>query len=373
METNRREFLKCATAALSGLVLVQATGFVSAAEASEAITLEQCVSMTPQAVAESSPLVKASWDYLNKEIGKIKDSGIRSVLSAIYADPTPQLATRLDAAARKEVWKQLQAKGWTKQSEADFLPPLPTSKDACKTMAAPGSGYKSHHSYPGGLVTHVATNVIITSAIVDAYRSVYGYDVNRDIAMAAQLLHDLHKPYVFQWQIDGSSRTEQPLAGTGEHHTLSLAEMLVRKAPAELIVAQACAHTHPGNPDEEKKVVDWLSAAAVIAGVDPVAYGLLDKTGQTLPLPRRQEGFLCHLGDHDFVLSVPSVQWTLPVLKEIAQKDYKLSAADCDGKPFNSLRNVVYSRVSAMRIQNVYAHHGVDGVKKLMHSVVRAV
>ena len=58
----------------------------------------------------------------------------------------------------------------------------------------------------------MATNVIITSAIVDAYRSVYGYDVNRDIAMASQLMHDLHKPYVFQWQEDGSSRTEQPLA-----------------------------------------------------------------------------------------------------------------------------------------------------------------
>ncbi|MGI6656776.1 MAG: hypothetical protein ACOX5Z_08160 [Desulfobulbus sp.] len=371
MKTNRRELLKYTAVAVSGMILAKAVDFVSVAEAGEVITLDQCVSMTPQAVAESSPLVKASWDYLNKEIGKIKDSGIRSILSAIYADPSPQLAVRLDAADRKEVWTQLQAKGWTEQSEADFLPPLP-AKDACTTMVAPGSGYTSHHSYPGGLMTHVATNVIITSAIVDAYRSVYGYDVNRDIAMAAQLLHDLHKPYVFQWQADGSSRTEQPLAGTGEHHTLSLAELLVRKAPAELVVAQACAHTHPGNPDEEKKVVGWLSAAAVIAGVDPVAYGLLDETGQTLPLPRRQEGFLCHLGDHDFVLSVPAVQWTLPVMKEIAQKDYKLSAADCEGKPFNSLRNVVYSRVSAMRMHNVYAHKGVDGVRELMLSVVRA-
>ena len=159
---------------------------------------------------------------------------------------------------------------------------------------------------------------------------------------------------------------------SGEHHALSLAELLARKAPAELVVAQACAHTHPGSEADEEQVVNWLTAAAIIVGVNPVAYGLLEKGGKTLPLQRRQEGFICHLGDHDFVLSVPAVQWILPMLREIAKSDYKVSEADLSGKPFNSLRNMVYSQISAMRIQQA-SIGGMDQVRALMHSVVKPV
>ena len=337
-----------------------------------AIGFDECQSLDYKEMAARSPMVQASWRYLTEETNKIKDSGLRALISGIYNDSTPRLAN-LNAGERKQVWEQLKAAGYTAQDEAAVLPSAPSDMAArYPAVSAPGSGYGSHHAYPGGLITHVATNVNITSAIVDTYTEVYGYDVDRDIAMASQLLHDLHKPYVFQWQADASSRTEQPLAGTGEHHALSLAELLVRKAPADLVVAQACAHTHPGGEADEALVVNWLSAAAIIAGVNPVAYGLLDKGGKTLPLPRRQEGFICHLGDHDFVLSVPAVQWTLPILREIAKADYKVSEADLGGKPFNSLRNMVYSQLSAMHIQQA-SIGGMDQVRALMHSVVKPV
>ena len=38
--------------------------------------------------------------------------------------------------------------------------------------------------------------------------------------------------------------------------------------------------------------------------------GLLEKDGKTLPMPRRIEGFVTHLADHDWVISVPAAQWT---------------------------------------------------------------
>ncbi|MCC8189582.1 MAG: HD domain-containing protein, partial [Planctomycetes bacterium] len=334
-----------------------------------AVSFEECQSLDHHAMVERSPMVQAAWRYLNEEIGKLSDPRLRTLAAAIYGDSTPRLAA-MDAGRRHRVWEQLHQAGFTSQSEKDFLPPVPTDMASrYPAITAPGSGYGSHHAYPGGLITHVATNVRITAAIVDTYATVYGYAVNRDLAMTAQLLHDLHKPYVFQWQDDGSSRTEQPLAGTGEHHVLSLAELLVRQAPAELVVAQACAHTHPGNEAEEAQVVNWLKAAAIIAGVDPVATGLLASSGTTLPQPRRQEGFICHLGDHDFVLSVPAVQWTLPVMREIAKTDYGLSEADLTGKPFHSLRNMVYTQASAMRLQQAHTA-GVDSLRALMHAVV---
>ena len=111
-----------------------------------------------------------------------------------------------------------------------------------------------------------------------------------DAAVGGEILHDLHKPWVFARQDVRSRRKEQPLAATGEHHVLSIAESIARKLPAQVVVAQACAHEYPATPAGEKLVVGWIKAASVIAGVDPIQYGLLDKFGNTLPLPRRIEG-----------------------------------------------------------------------------------
>lgn len=372
MNSSRRTFIQLAGATTAAVMLHNFAATKASAQAASAtlpMSFEQCLALTPVQTAEQSPLITASWKGLHQAIGALRSSELKTLISAIYRNPEPLLAKRLDAANRKDIWQELRANGYTEQNADAFLPPV-SGNAAYSTIAAPGSGYTSHHAYPGGLVTHLATNVAITRNIVETYVSVYGYSVDGEIAVAAQLLHDLHKPWVFQWQTDGSSRKEQALAGTGEHHTLSLAELLVRKAPAELIVAQACAHTHPGTDSDEKQVVNWLKAASIIAGVDPVAYGLLEKGGVTLPLPRKQEGFLCHLGDHDFVLSAPVVQWTLPVMKEVAMKDYGLSETDCAGKPFHALRNVVYSRFSAMRMANDLAHTGENGVRQAMLGIV---
>lgn len=79
----------------------------------------------------------------------------------------------------------------------------------------------------------------LSAAIHEYYEKTFNFALDRDVVLAAQLLHDLHKPWVFQWQKDASSRTEETLAGTGEHHILSIAESLNQGLPAEVVVAQA--------------------------------------------------------------------------------------------------------------------------------------
>ncbi|MDR0578050.1 MAG: HD domain-containing protein [Candidatus Accumulibacter sp.] len=366
---KRREFLKTTTllaaaVAAGGSLPVLAKPDGGAA----AISLEQCLSLTPEAMADS-PLVQNAWRYLRGEIDSLKNDALRALTRSIYDNPAPSVAQRLDAVSRQQVWQELTAKGYTQQSARDFLPPAPEKgKSNMPFYAAPGSGYKSHHAYPGGLVTHVATNVRITNGIVETYEKVYGYEVDRDVALAAQLLHDLHKPYVFQWNPDGSSRTEQPLAGTGEHHILSAAELIHRKAPPELVIAQISAHQAASTDGDEKMLADWLEAAAIIAGVDPVAYKLV--TPRHRPASARQEGFICHLGDHDYVLSVPAVATTLPILRQIAAEDYGISERDLDGKPFNALRNRLYSTRSAMRVHETMVREGKEGVRRLMRQTV---
>lgn len=367
--STRRDFLKCAAAA--GLVCgVSLSGAPAARAGVKKISLEQCLSLSPQEMAAASDMVTAAWRDLRDAADSIRDAKLRTDVFAVLDNPAPTLAAGLD---QRAVAEALAAAGLRRsKGDAPLLPPLDATDRAPQPFAsAPGSGWNSHHAYPGGLATHVAFNVRATRALGEDYARIFGMKPDMDTALAAQLLHDLHKPWVFQWQKDGTCRTEQPLAGTGEHHVLSVAESIRRKLPPAVVVAQACAHTHPGTDKDEGQVVGWIKAASLLAGVDPVRADLLAPDGKSLPLPRRTEGFLVHLGDHDFVLSVPAAQWLTPVLRDVARERYGLSGADLDGAPFNQLRNYVYSQASIMRLYGVLVTEGPKGVARLTENIVQ--
>ncbi|MDR0588716.1 MAG: HD domain-containing protein [Burkholderiales bacterium] len=364
---SRRRFLKTSGRIAAAIAAGQTfPALAGTSPTVSAISFDQCQAMTPIQSAQNSTLVQQAWKRLQNDIASIKNPRLRSTITDIYNDPTPRLTADIDIKSRQTLRRELAAKNYTDSSWENLLPNVPHDpKKLMPFIAAPGSGYYSHHAYPGGLVTHVATNVQITKSIIDTYTKVYGYSVDRDLALSAQLLHDLHKPYVFQWQEDGSSRKEQSLGGTGEHHCLSAAELIARHAPPELVIAMISAHQAASNQENEKQLVGWLDAAAIIAGVDPVAYGLISSDRRLPDLPR-QEGFICHLGDHDFVLSVPAVVATLPIMREIAVTDYKISESDLNGKVFNSLRNHIYSTYSAMRLHEALSKAGKNEVRRLM-------
>ncbi|SDF29291.1 metal-dependent phosphohydrolase [Desulfovibrio legallii] len=370
---GRRAFLKGAAAA--GLIL--GSGFTARAAQAAAnpreirtISFDRCVAMTPQQIAEASPLARKAWTFLRETAGGIQDAALRRQVLDILDNPAPTLAQNLD---QKAAAKALREAGLlAADPDTPLLPPVADPQRAPQPFfSAPGSGWQSHHAYPGGLATHVAMNVRSTLGLLRDYPETFGFAPDKDVALAAQLLHDLHKPWVFQWRKDGACRTEQPLAATGEHHVLSVAESIVRKLPAPVVVAQACAHTHPGTAKDEALVVGWIKAAALLAGVDPVRADLLAPGGKTLPLPRRAEGFLVHLGDHDFVLSVPAAQWVTPALRNLAEEKYGLKGADLDGLPFNNFRNYVFAQVSAMRLYGALAAQGPAAVAELAAAAVR--
>lgn len=337
------------------------------------VTLSECMGMSPEEMAKKSKRVMDSWDYLQKTTATVKDAQVQKVIADILANPAPSFVEPLVSGnAKQAVWDELNAGKLIDGVALEAF--LPTVRDPKKSpqpfLSAPGSGYQSHHSYPGGLVTHTALNLKVSLALCEGYRETYGYELDRDVVIASQVLHDLHKPWVFQWNEDGASRTELTLAGTGEHHPFSIAESIYRGLPAEICVAQACAHNHPGFPKDEAESVNWIKAAAIMAGVDPKAKQFLDKSGETLPLPRRMENFVCHLGDHDWVLSVPAVKWLLPELQAIAVEKYKMSEQDLKGKKFNSLRNYVFSQATAMTLYHLYCTKGKAGLTTAVTEMV---
>ena len=377
LDCNRRDFLKMSASAMAALAATSLAFPASAKAApikSTKISLQACLSMDPVTMAEKSSQVKTAYDYLLKTANDIQASGLRHSTIEILRNPAPRLMELYPTEAEKEqVKQQLVALGYLKSSAAydEFLPPCKsTTRSLIPFYAAPGSGYGSHHSYPGGLATHVAVNVKAALGFFSAYKDVYSLPMSRDTVIVAQTLHDLHKPWVFQWQKNGASRTEYPIAGTGSHHILSLAELIHRQFPAEVIVAQACAHNHPGTPDDEKEVVNWLKAAAILANQDGVSLGLLAKDGQTLPLPRRTEGFITHLGDHDWVLSVPAAKWMIAKLGEIAKQEYRMTAADLQTQTFYAFRNYVFSQATLEQLYIIWTGQGEAALIETVKAMV---
>ena len=143
----------------------------------------------------------------------------------ILRNPAPAVAAGTAWTTKKaDTLAKLKAEGFVKADATEFLPPCSSpSKAPQPFLSAPGGGYASHHAYPGGLVTHTALNVKSTIAICDGYDEIYNFKVDKDVAVAGQILHDIHKPWVFQWQKNGASHGSVALAGTGEHHPLSVA------------------------------------------------------------------------------------------------------------------------------------------------------
>lgn len=375
---NRRDFLRLgagATAALAIATLPQIEVAAAATDAKQA-TLAQCIAMSPQQMAERSEMVKNAYRYVVATAGEIQDGALRRAVQEAVANPAPRVMTQFSGGRDVEsVLQKLADQGLVTEQALHgtvaLIPPLDDPATAPQSwLSAPGSGYGSHHSYPGGLSTHIAANVKTAVALQRTYREVYGYELNRDVIIAAQTLHDLHKPWVFQWQADGASLPEATIAGQGAHHVLSLAESMHRELPAEMIVAQACAHNHPGSAKDEADVVAWLKAAAIVAGKDPCRIGVLAKSGDTLPKPHQQEGYLTHLGDHDWVLSVPAAQQSIAALRNVAERDYGLRGAELNGRPFYQFRNYVASQVGMMTLQHEMAVNGEDGVRKLVQRIL---
>lgn len=264
------------------------------------------------ALAAASPRVRQLYGRVETLAASIGDATLRADVTALLQTATPRYqqhyATPEQQAALRDA---LALEGFVKADEPlQGIFPLAPGERALPFWAAPGSETGGHHSYPGGLCMHELFNASMGEQFCQTYDRLYfgGHgSVDRDTAVAAALYHDIMKVVVFQYHDDGTFFKEASIGGTGAHHVLSGAEAIVRGRDARFVVTLLSAHAAPSLGDEAK-VVAWCRAAALIAGVDPVAYGLVRKTTDGWALAQRPpiEAFVNHLSDHDFVLSIPA-------------------------------------------------------------------
>lgn len=368
---SRRKFLQLTAGAAIGAAMLNVPGMTFAAGAK---VKAASYNNLPDAVtlAANSELVQLSHQKIKDAVKTIQDPSLARMTMDIVNNPVPTFMNNYQLpGSKRTVYNKLVAAGLldsSKTSLENFMPPYNGSLPQ-PFYSAPGSGYASHHAYPGGLATHTAANLQISEGIYNTYTGLFNSDISHDIVIAAQALHDLAKPLVFQWNKDQSSLTEYQIAGTGAHHIFSIAEVIYRGFPVEEIVAQSCAHTIPSGKDEQV-VVGYLKAAAIIAGKDAEKLGLVTSKG-TIPTPHKQEGYITSLGDHDFVLSGPACQKSVAILKEIAAKDYGMTKAELEGEHFNRFRNYIGAQYSMMYIDSLAStKNGMERIRQAVKNVI---
>ena len=370
---SRRKFLQLTAGAAIGAAMLNVPGMTFAAAAGAKVKAAN-YNKLPDAVplAKDAELVQLSYKKIQDAVSSIKDSTLRSMTAEIINNPNPAFMENYQLlGSKRALYNKLAAAGLldtSKISAEQLLPPY-SGKLPQPFYSAPGSGYASHHAYPGGLATHTAANLCISEGIYNTYKDIFNSDISRDIIISAQALHDLAKPLVFQWQKDQASLPEYTIAATGAHHILSIAEVIYRGFPVEEIVAQACAHTIPTGKDEQV-VAGYLKAAAIIAGKDAVKLGLVN-SDNTIPTPHKQEGYIVSLGDHDFVLSSPACQKSVAILKQIAAKDYGMTKAELEGEHFNRFRNYIGAQYSMMYIDSLAStKNGMERIRQAVKNVI---
>lgn len=368
---SRRKFLQLTAGAAIGAAMLNVPGMSFAAGAK---VKAASYNNLPDAVtlAANSELVQLSYQKIKDAVKTIQEPSLARMTMDIVNNPVPTFMNNYQLpGSKRTVYNKLVAAGLldsSKTSLENFMPPYNGSLPQ-PFYSAPGSGYASHHAYPGGLATHTAANLQISEGIYNTYTGLFNSDISHDIVIAAQALHDLAKPLVFQWNKDQSSLTEYQIAGTGAHHIFSIAEVIYRGFPVEEIVAQSCAHTIPSGKDEQV-VVGYLKAAAIIAGKDAVKLGLVN-SDNTIPTPHKQEGYIVSLGDHDFVLSSPACQKSVAILKQIAAKDYGMTKAELEGEHFNRFRNYIGAQYSMMYIDSLAStKNGMERIRQAVKNVI---
>ena len=266
-------------------------------------------------LAQRSPYVRALYSNVESLARTIGATDLReSVLAMLHRPAADFAASAPTAEKRTAVRDALAAAGFCKPDTpvSAIFPPgtEPGSPTVLQPFwCTPGSGNGSHHAYPGGLAAHEYFNATISDQFGKTYDAHYfggRPSVDRDTVIASALYHDIMKTCVFQWKDDGTLLDEAVIAGTGAHHILSGATAIVHGRTPRFVTTLLSAHEAPslGN---ETQVTNWARAAAIVAGVDPVAFGLVKPDGSgwklaTDPVPL--EAFVSNLSDHDFVLSV---------------------------------------------------------------------
>jgi hypothetical protein len=239
-------------------------------------------------------------------------------------------------------------------------------------LASPGSGWKSHHSYPGGLSVHNLEWVEAALGWADTYEKVYRVKLDRDVLIAGLVLHDWGKVwFLFN---DASGKIGEPdwypkAWGTkgkwkwmGGHGAVLYAELMHRGLPTDLLFATAAAHFDPywALEKDDEGLNPALREAAQIAK---------QPAPQMKPEERMAEWWVIHYVDDAWSFStMVAARFAFETIESVI-KELDLKP---DSREANKIAWFVLSRIGDFKIYEAYQKAGYkqDAAKKLVRSVL---
>jgi len=353
---------------MNRLAAVSVAAFIAFASRADAVELDNA---RAEKMAKLNATGKASYAFVELSAKSIKNVELRAAVLSVLKNPAPTFMAKYpDAAAKEAIRARLVSEGLlgATVTVSDLFPPYERADKATLSfLASPGGTPDKHHDYPGGLAEHTAFNVQAALDLEKNYKVRYGVILDRDLVIAAPILHDSLKSWVFQYAKDGTQFKQATLAGTGCHHPFGVAESIHRGLSAELVVAQAAAHDPPGTAPDI--VVRYLRAAALLAGVDPVAKGYLtraeDGSWALAKLPS-VEATINHLSDHDYVITDPAGKEVTESLERLIRAEAAARKSTVEMPVVRWARTRIKTQVPHMKIYTELRAGGDDAVKALL-------
>jgi hypothetical protein len=351
-------------------------------------SLEEVISLTAEQMAKASRLVTSAYNELLQVASSLEDPAYRRLMTECIASPK---VTFLDlyptAEDRQAIFAEMVKLGFFNSSDSadEVFPANPRTPQTYLT--APSSHNDFYNAHPGGLAVTVAYNVRMAEAYTANYRQMFGLPINRDLPSAALCIHEYPKVWLYQWQADGSW-SEEPRTvydDTWHAHCIYVtAELLHRRFDSRLVMAMAAAHQLSAlnaRMDGKKVICDWvglervahfIKAAGVLAQVDPVDYGLLERrNGKVVLATQPAEQWITHLADMNWPYTMGAAHlYTYPLLQQVAVDDLGLSGKDLGARPFNQLKNYVWSQIGQITLYEVLVREGQEAARMVIKRLV---
>lgn len=350
--------------------------------------LEHVVSMSPEEMARASRLVSATYNELLQTAASLEHDGYRRLMTECTAAPRITFLEMYpgDDDRRKLFDEMVKLGFFNAEDDPDHVWPA-GHMNPQTYLTAPSSHNDFYNAFPGGLAMTVAYNIRMADAYTQHYRQVYGLPINRDLPVASLLVHEYPKVWLYQWLEDGSWLEEPRTVYDDTWHAHCIyvtAELMHRRYDSRIVMAMAAAHQMSmldASMDGRRVVANWIGldrvchfiqSAAVMAQVDPVDYGLLEKkNGKMVLNTQPAEQWVVHLADMNWPYTMGAAHlYTWPLLRQIAAEEYGMSSSDLDRRPFNQFKNFVWSQLGQITLYEVLVREGYEQARDLVKRLV---
>ncbi|MGA2842225.1 MAG: hypothetical protein ABSG18_19020 [Steroidobacteraceae bacterium] len=351
-------------------------------------TLAEIVAMTPSTMANASRLATAAYSELLQVAASLEDAAYRRLMTECIAAPKVTFLEMYPTEAdRRRLFAEMVKLGFfNKEDSPEHVWPGGHMQPQTY-LTAPSSHNDFYNAHPGGLAVTVAYNIRMAEAYTNNYRQMFGLPINRDLPAAALCVHEYPKVWLYQWQPDGSWLEEPRTVYDDTWHAHCIyvtAELMHRRYDARIVMAMAAAHqlsALEASMDGRRVVCQWhglhrvahfIKAAAIMAQVDPVDYGLLERKGHEMVLaPQPAEQWVTHLADMNWPYVMGAAHlFTHPFLQELARGEYGLTERDLTGRPFNQLKNYVWSQLGQIPLYEILVREGADAARRTVKRLV---